>query len=104
GAEAMHGKLPWNGFIDDNPEKFSSSAVQLYTNKKIWLNAQQNGVTIINRCYSKERFSIKFLKKIKFIQNNRFEHRLHNFIGAMLMRHTLRSTKYLSKWIEEKNK
>ena len=32
------------------------------------------------------------------------EHRLQNFTGAMLMHHTLSSTRYMSKWIEEKKK
>jgi hypothetical protein len=44
------------------------------------------------------------LKKINFIEDHRHEHRSHNFIGALLMHHTLKSTKYLAKWIEEKNK
>jgi hypothetical protein len=30
--------------------------------------------------------------------------RLDNITGAILQHHTLQSTKYLSKWIEEKNK
>jgi hypothetical protein len=29
---------------------------------------------------------------------------LSNFMGAMLQHHTLKSTKYMSRWIEEKNK
>jgi len=29
---------------------------------------------------------------------------LKNFLGTILQHHTLKSTKYMSKWIEEKNK
>jgi hypothetical protein len=32
------------------------------------------------------------------------QHRKNNFMGAMLQHHTLTSTKYMARWIEEKNK
>ena len=104
GAEAMHNKLPWNGFITDDPKEFTLRAVELYTNERKWLNAQQNGIEIIKKCYSKEKHGKKLLRKIKFIEKNCSEHKLQNFIGAILMHHTLKSTKYMAKWIEEKNK
>jgi len=53
GSEAMHKKLPWNGFIADDPKEFASKAVELYTTEKVWINAQQNGIEIINNCFSK---------------------------------------------------
>jgi len=104
GAEAMHDKLPWNGFIEDDPIKFASKSVELYTNEKFWENAKQNGVEIINSCFSKEKYERKLLNIITVLQKNLVEHRQKNFIGAILLHHTLQSTKYLSKWIEEKNK
>jgi len=104
GAEAMHSKLPWNGYITNEPKEFALNAIELYTNEKLWLKAQQNGVEIINRCFSKEKYSKKLIKKIEFLIKNTFEHRLNNFTGAILLHHTLKSTKYMAKWIEEKNK
>ncbi|MFZ2430244.1 MAG: glycosyltransferase family 4 protein [Lutibacter sp.] len=104
GAEAMHHKLPWNGFVEDNPSEFALKAVELYSNQKIWEDAQQNGVEIINTCYSKEKYEKKLLNKIENMQKNIVAHRLQNFIGSLLVHHALQSTKYLSKWIEEKNK
>lgn len=104
GAEAMHHKLPWNGFVEDNPSEFALKAVELYSNQKIWEDAQQNGVEIINTCYSKEKYEKKLLNKIENMQKNIVAHRLQNFIGSLLVHHALQSTKYMSKWIEEKNK
>ncbi|MBT8317329.1 MAG: glycosyltransferase family 4 protein [Lutibacter sp.] len=103
GAESMHHKLPWNGFIENNPKDFAKSAVTLYTNEKMWRRAQINGLEIIDTYYSKEKYSKQLLKKVKNLQLNLKDHRLQNFIGAVLTHHTLKSTKYLSKWIEEKN-
>ncbi|WP_456377637.1 glycosyltransferase [Lutibacter sp.] len=104
GAEAMHNKLPWNGFITNNFEEFALNAVELYTNEKLWLSVQQNGVEIINNCYSKEKYEKKLIKKVNLIRKNYTKHRLANFTGALLLHHTLKSTKYMAKWIEEKNK
>jgi len=104
GAEAMHKKLPWNGFICDNPEVFASKSIELYINQNIWNEAQKNGIEIINKCFNKKKYSEKLIKKLNHITINLQKHRLHNFIGAVLEHHLLKSTKYMSKWIEEKNK
>lgn len=104
GAEAMHNQLPWNGFIEDDPNTFASKSIELYTLENLWKNAQQNGIEIINSCFSKEKYERKLMNKIAVLQKNLEEHRQNNFIGAILLHHTLQSTKYLSKWIEEKNK
>ena len=104
GAESMHNILPWNGFITNDPQSFANEAVQLYNDKKRWLTAQNNGLAIINQRYSKALFAEDFKKQILFLQANLQQHRLTNFMGAMLQHHTMNSTKYMSRWIEAKNK
>jgi hypothetical protein len=34
---AMFGNFQWNGFIDDNPQDFANSAIELYQNQHSWL-------------------------------------------------------------------
>jgi glycosyltransferase involved in cell wall biosynthesis len=104
GSESMHGDLPWNGFIRDDVADFVNATVQLYQDKAIWHKAQNNGFKIINQRYSKGLFEIDFRSKIEFLRSNLQQHRLNNFMGSMLQHHTLKSTKYMSRWIEEKNK
>lgn len=104
GAEAMHGSLPWNGFVAEEPEIFASAAVRLYKEADVWHQAQQNGFTIIENRYLKALYFDQVLTKIQILHTNLPQHRLHNFMGAMLQHHTLTSTKYMSRWIEEKNK
>jgi glycosyltransferase involved in cell wall biosynthesis len=104
GAESMCGDLAWSGCVADNAVDFANDAVQLYLDKKIWLKAQQNGIAIINRRYSKDIFEADFRERIDFLSSNLEQHRLSNFMGEVLHHHTLKSTKYMSKWIEEKNK
>lgn len=104
GAEGMHGSLEWNGVIANDAERIATAAVQLFTDKKSWIKCQQNGVKIINQFYSKEKLGKPLLERISALQQNISEHRSNNFIGSTLMYHTLNSTKYMSRWIEAKNK
>jgi glycosyltransferase involved in cell wall biosynthesis len=104
GAESMQGNLPWNGSVTDDVHEFIKAAVQLYQDEKLWKTAQQNGIAIINQRYSRELFENDFAVKILFLLANLEQHRLDNFMGSLLQHHTLTSTKYMSRWIEAKNK
>ncbi|CAM1342229.1 glycosyltransferase [Tenacibaculum aestuarii] len=104
GAEGMHANLPWNGFIEDDFEKFTNKAVELYSYEILWKKSQQKGIEIINSLYDKDVLEISFMKNVKKIQENLDLHRTQNFLGSLLQYQTLQSTKFMSKWIEEKNK
>lgn len=104
GAEGMHKNLPWNGFVTNDFKEFSNKAVTLYTSKKHWLAAQKNGVEIINTVYNINKLSVPFIDTISATITSLKKHRLQNFFGSMLQLQTLQSTKFMSKWIEEKNK
>ena len=104
GSEGMHGDFEWNGIIANTPQEIADAAVKLYSDKTLWLRSQEKGIEIINNFYSKEIHGEKLLEQIHNLQKNLKSHRLKNFTGAMLMHHTIASTKYMSKWIEEKGK
>ncbi|TAF69882.1 MAG: glycosyltransferase, partial [Flavobacterium sp.] len=104
GAESMQGDLPWNGSVNDALEDFVDAAVQLYNDKSSWLTSQQNGFAILNQRYQKWLFENIFVERLQYLFSTIEEHRLNNFYGALLQHHTLASTKYMSKWIEAKNK
>jgi len=104
GAEGMFGDMEVNGFIEDNPEQFADKAVELYTNKTLWQEKQQNGFKIINERFNKNLFNNKFIAVLEQTTQQLYDKRLHNFTGQMLQHHTMQSTKFMSKWIEEKNR
>ena len=103
GAEGMHKSLPWSGTITNNADEFAKAAIDLYNNQNKWYMAQQSAITIINSLYRKEKLHDLFNSKINDLQLNLPKHRTKNFVGSMLSHRTMQSTKYLSKWIEEKN-
>lgn len=104
GAEAMQGNHDWNGFITDNETEFIEKAVLLYQDENLWRKSKENGFNLIKNRFKKELFEPNFIHKIQEISENLESHRNQNFLGQILQHHTLQSTKYLSKWIEEKNK
>lgn len=104
GAESMHADLDWNGSFEDDPQEFADASVRLYQDEIFWKQSQQNGFSIIKQRYLTALFEDQFETTLTYLQSNLEKHRNHNFIGQMLMHHTLQSTKYLSRWIEEKNR
>lgn len=104
GSESMDGNLAWSGFVADEPQDFANKAVKLYNDEIMWKEAQKNGFNIIENRYLKILYAADFINHIQLVQNNLGKYRLNNFFGAMLRHHTVTSTKYMSKWIEAKNK
>ena len=104
GAEGLSTHKEWGGAVENDPESFSKKAVQLYQNKSKWENAQKNGFELFNQLFDKNKHKIELKEKLDFIFNNLKSHRKKNFIGSMFLQNTLQSYKYMSKWIEEKNK
>jgi len=104
GAESMRADLDWNGSIEDDPQQFANATVQLYQDEISWKQSQQNGFAILKKRYLKELFEDEFADKLSFLKSNLDKHRKNNFLGQMLYHHSMQSTKYMSRWIEEKNK
>lgn len=105
GAEGMMGEDgEWPGAIHDEPEEFSKAAVDIYQDRAKWNKAQNRGIEVLNSRFLKSEFVDDFMKRIDAIRTDLKLHRTKNFMGSMLMHQTLASTKYMSKWIEAKNR
>jgi len=104
GAEGMYGNLKPNGIVTDDPQGFADNSVELYINEGLWRDQQQNGFKIINKRFNKIQFRDNFISKVEEIKEQLDAHRLNNFTGAMLQHHMMQSTKFMSRWIEEKHK
>lgn len=104
GAEGITMDCKWNGVITDDSEQFANAAVELYQNAELWETSQKTGFELLKNRFDLSKFDSKFLNKIDSIRKDLKEQRRNNFIGSMLMHHTMNSTKFMSRWIEEKNK
>ncbi|WAC40663.1 glycosyltransferase [Pedobacter sp. SL55] len=104
GAEGMANGLEWAGIISDDLETYVDQTTTLYSDEEKWKQAQHNGIEIINQVYAKNQFEAPFLERITNIEKSLKDHRQQNFFSEILKHHTLQSTKYMSLWIEEKNR
>lgn len=104
GSEGMYRGMHWPGAIADGPTGFAVAAAHLYSNEKTWSDAQKKGIRLINRFYAKTPLRNKLQSKISELLKNLEQHRSQNFIGSLLHHHSMASTKYLAKWIAEKNR
>ncbi len=104
GAEGMYGDLEINGFVENTPELFANKAVALYKDETLWNIKQQKGFDVINKRFSKKAHQNMLLNTINSASKNLKNHRFHNFTGQMLQHQSMQSTKFMSKWISEKNK
>jgi O-antigen biosynthesis protein len=104
GAEGIIESNSAFDFVTDDVEGIVNHAVQLYQNEALWKSQQETGYKILSERFNKTRHTLRFLNKLEDILTNKETYRLNNFTGSMLSFHTMQSTKYMARWIEEKNK
>lgn len=104
GSEGMAGSLPWGGLVAATSAEFANAAVSLYSQAEIWEEASESGKEILRTLYSKDVLSQDLISKLLELKSNLAKHRRANCVGAILGSHFYKSTKYFSKWIEEKNR
>ena len=104
GAEGMTEGDRWNGFITDDVADFVDKSTLLYQDRIVWEAAQAKGFTLFNDRFAKRSHGTSMLTRCAEILQNLQTHRRNNFVGRMLSHHTVQASKYMSLWIEAKNK
>lgn len=103
GIEGFSLAEDWCGLVADENDAFIKKAIQLFTDKTTWKASQEKGFLLLKQ-FDAKNYIERLSRKIMHLQSDLQKHRQQNFIGALLQHHSMQSTKYLSKWIEEKNK
>ena len=102
GAEGIAENEFWNGFVEDNLEDFAAKSVLLYQDKILWKQLQKKGFDVLRDKFKTDSF--EDLLNVLPLLSRLDDHRRQNFMGSLFWHHTTLSTKYMSRWIEEKNK
>jgi glycosyltransferase involved in cell wall biosynthesis len=92
----------WNGLVCNNFSLLGEDLKQLYEDKATWQSAQEVGYKTMMEKFYKSLHENEWIKKLEELHVNLRTHRQQNFLGEILHHHSLQSTKYLAKWIEEK--
>ncbi|ERJ60109.1 glycosyltransferase [Sphingobacterium paucimobilis] len=104
GAESMLSGSEWAGFIADDTDSFVANTLRLYRDKSLWEEKQEVGFRIFNDLYADNSYSQEFIAKLQALQADLRSFRNRNFFADILMYQSFQSTKYMSLWIETKNK
>lgn len=111
GAEGMYGSdgiqesdASQAAAIADEPAQFVASAIRLYNQPDDWLLASHAASQVIARYFSYDDHATALAEAVQRLMTELPSHRLNNFYGAMLRHHSLKSSQYMSQWIEAKNK
>lgn len=104
GSEGLEGMVSWPGKIADLEDDFARAAVTLYTDASQWKKAQERGFRKLSQEIPGTEAGQKFLDHIEGLLDHLKAHRNSNFVGQLLQHHQHDSTRFLSKYIEEKNR
>jgi glycosyltransferase involved in cell wall biosynthesis len=103
GAEGMYqNHIPV--LIEDTADAFAECAVSLYQSPERWKTLQDECLPMIKERFDEAHHIQQFVNRLADQEQNLTQYRLTNFTGAMLRHHSMKSTQYMSQWIEAKNK
>jgi len=104
GSEGMTNGQEWPGVVARNDQEFIEQAVKLYCDREFWQHKQKQTSPLLKTIYNGSLSGPQLIDRILALKENLDHRRLQNFTGAMLNHHSMKSTQYMSQWIEEKNK
>ena len=92
------------GVVAKNPDEFLKAVLSIYNNEMIFNQYQSLGNLALNELFSADKNREKLQSLMVSVFDCYEQNRKENWMGKIIMREQMRSTKYLSKWIEEKSK
>ncbi len=104
GAESMTVENRLNGIVADSIIEFATASIELYQNRDEWDKAQKNGFEIVSVKFSKGIYYPQFKSDLIELIREIKEIRKSDFTSLLVQQQSLLSTKFMSKWIEEKNR
>ena len=104
GAEGIVNNEDWGCGIADKPHEFAQVAIELYTNSELWTKTQICGQQIVRKRFNADDWLPRLPQLIETAFTEMRENRKRHFVGRILRHHQHRSTEYMSRWIEAKNR
>ena len=84
--------------------EFIDNAVRIYTDPAEWRILSDAGQRLIPERFDAETHQQALMNRVEEIREQLEAHRQSHFYGLMLRHHSLKSTQYMSQWIEAKNR
>ncbi|WP_420591464.1 glycosyltransferase [Bacterioplanoides sp.] len=106
GAEGIYGddhQLEKAAIVTGSPQEFAEAAVELHRNQPKWQQAADAAANVIGQRFAYAEHQQTLSQKVEQVLAQLQQHRLNNFYGSMMRHHSLKSSQYMSQWIEAKN-
>lgn len=93
-----------------NPESvsdlvsFATTAENLYLNEDFWKQHQLHNRLLFSSLFDRKVYEKPFINTLNKIKDSLALHRAQHFFGQILLEEKFQSRKYMSLWIQEKNK
>ena len=100
-AEGICMNLEWG---HTTAEEFATAALQLYREPEAWRIRQFEEHALCQDRFNSAQWLSRLATIIQCVIGEKVQRRKQNFIGQMLRHHQHRSTEFMSRWIEYKNK
>ena len=103
GAEAMASDQALGYTASTDADNFAATASRAFNDEQFWQQLQQNGYRVLSTQFRRDTFSTPFLERVYAALDDINEHRQKNFWGQVLWQNQLRTSEFMSRWIELKN-
>jgi len=103
-AEGIVGAMDWGCSVSDDPLEFATAAIETYTNVETWTRVQQQGQAIARQRFDAGQWQAHLPQLLETATAQLATNRHQHFTGRMLRHHHHRSTEFMSRWIEAKNR
>ena len=104
GAEGMYGDAEMPASVCDSDQDFVEAAVALYQDDSHWHVLSQRGPVVMESRFSVDIHGQRLKDRLNHLMNGRTGQSTPPFLSGMLRHHYLKSSKYMSQWIEAKNR
>ncbi|CAI8199349.1 MAG: glycosyltransferase family 4 protein [Flavobacteriaceae bacterium] len=104
GAEGMQYEKEWPGLIANSAAHFAEAAVSLHENESLWQEKRNLGLVHMDKYYNANHHSKELINKLESIRSSLQSHRRSHIQTQVLSSQAFMASKYLSLWIQEKNK
>lgn len=102
--EGMNGTIDWGCDSSGDPREFAEIAATVYQDPVVSDRVRDQGSLIAATRFDRNNWLPLLRGAIEGAVAGKSERRHRNFIGQMLRHHHHRSTEFMSRWIEAKNK
>jgi glycosyltransferase involved in cell wall biosynthesis len=104
GSEGIAGAMDWGCVISADPQQFATAAIEVYADAKCWSQVQARGHRIARERFDASKWLSQLPQRLEQGIADLVNNRKQQFTGRMLRHHHHRSTEFMSRWIEAKNR